>query len=125
HLAKAGHRGAQMAERLLERPDRLIGLILLGNNFVNVAASTVATLIAIRIGGDGAVAIGAGLLTLLLLIFSEVAPKTMAASAPERLAYPAAWLYVPLLKVMYPLVWLVNFIANGLLRMLGLRSDTT
>jgi Mg2+/Co2+ transporter CorB len=123
HLAKAGHKGAQLAEKLLQRPDRLIGLILLGNNFVNVAASTVATLIAIRIGGDGAVAIGAGLLTLVLLIFSEVAPKTLAANSPERIAYPAAWVYVPLLKLMYPLVWLVNFIANGLLRLLGQRSD--
>lgn len=123
HLAKAGHKGAQLAEKLLARPDRLIGLILLGNNFVNVAASTVATLIAIRIGGDGAVAIGAGLLTLVLLIFSEVAPKTLAANAPERLAFPAAWVYTPLLKLMYPLVWLVNFIANGLLRLLGLRTD--
>ena len=124
HLARAGHRGAQLAEKLLARPDRLIGLILLGNNFVNVAASTVATLIAIRVGGDGAVAIGAGLLTLVLLIFSEVAPKTLAANAPERLAFPAAWVYTPLLKLMYPLVWLVNFVANGLLRLLGLRTDS-
>ncbi len=124
HLAKAGHKGAQLAEKLLARPDRLIGLILLGNNFVNVAASTVATLIAIRIGGDGAVAIGAGLLTLVLLIFAEVAPKTLAANSPERLAFPAAWVYTPLLKLMYPLVWLVNFVANGLLRVLGLRTNS-
>ena len=123
HLAKAGHRGAQFAERLLQRPDRLIGMILLGNNFVNVAASTVATLITIRIAGEGAVAIGAGVLTLVLLIFSEVAPKTMAASKPERLAYPASWVYVPLLKVMYPLVWAVNLVANGLLRLVGVRGD--
>ena len=122
HRAKAGHRGAQLAEKLLQRPDRLIGLILLGNNFVNVAASTVAALITIRVGGEGAVAIGAAILTFVLLIFAEVAPKTLAAIKPEPVAYPAAWIYTPLLKVLYPGVWLINTFANGLLRLLGVNT---
>ena len=119
HRAREGHCGAILAERLLKRPDRLIGLILLGNNFVNIFASSLVTVIALRVGGEGAVAAGAGILTLVILIFAEVAPKTLAALRPERLAYPAALIYYPLLKVTYPLVWLVNLIANGLLRLLG------
>jgi len=119
HRAREGHRGAILAERLLKRPDRLIGLILLGNNFVNIFASSLVTVIALRVGGEGAVAAGAGILTLVILIFAEVAPKTLAALRPERLAYPAALIYYPLLKVTYPIVWLVNLIANGLLRLLG------
>ena len=79
HLADAGHPGARLAQRLLDQPDRLIGLILLGNNFVNILASSLATIIAIRLGGEGAIPIAAGLLTLVVLIFSEVAPKTLAA----------------------------------------------
>ncbi len=123
HLAKAGHKGAQLAEALLKRPDRLIGLILLGNNFVNVAASTIAALIALRLGGEAALAIGAFLLTLVILIFAEVAPKTLAALRPERLAFPAAWIYTPLLKILYPLVWLVNVFANSLLKMFGVNAN--
>jgi len=119
HRAREGHRGAVLAERLLKRPDRLIGLILLGNNFVNIFASSLVTIIALRTGGEGAVAAGAGILTLVILIFAEVAPKTLAAMHPERLAYPASIIYYPLLKLTYPIVWLVNLIANGLLRLLG------
>ena len=123
HLAKAGHAGAIRAQRLLERPDRLIGLILLGNNFVNILASAVATLIGLRLSGETGIAIATGILTLVVLIFSEVAPKTLAALHPERIAFPAAFIYIPLLKLLYPLVWLVNKIANGLLKMLGVNSD--
>jgi Mg2+/Co2+ transporter CorB len=119
HLADRGHRGARLAQALLERPDRLIGLILLGNNFVNILASSLATLIALRIGGDNAIAIAAGLLTLVILIFSEVTPKTLAALHPERLAYPAAYVYTPLIRFFSPLVWSVSMIANNLLRLLG------
>ncbi len=125
HLAKAGHKGAGRAERLLQRPDRLIGLILLGNNFVNITASSLATVIALRLGGESAIAIAAGLLTLVVLIFAEVAPKTLAALHPERLAFPAAVIYIPLLKICYPLVWVVNGIANGLLSVLGVSTDAT
>jgi Mg2+/Co2+ transporter CorB len=119
HLAKAKHPGAMRAARLLERTDRLIGLILLGNNFVNIVASSLATIIALRLGGEGAIAIAAGLLTLVVLIFAEVAPKTLAALHPEKIAFPAAFVYVPLLKVLYPLVWIVNTITNWLLKLMG------
>jgi len=126
HLVKKGHRGAIKAYRLLKRPDRLIGLILLGNNFVNILASSLATIIAIRIGGEQAIAAAAGILTLVVLIFSEVTPKTLAAIKPEVLAFPAAWIYTPLLKLLYPIVWLVNLIANMLLRIFGVqvKKDT-
>ncbi|HHZ88651.1 MAG TPA: HlyC/CorC family transporter [Chromatiaceae bacterium] len=120
HKAQMGHRGARAAEHLLTRPDRLIGLILLGNNFTNILASSIATLIALRLGGEEAVAIAAGLLTFVILIFAEVAPKTFAAAQPERIAYPAALIYKPLLKIAYPIVWLVNLIANGLLGRFGI-----
>ena len=120
HAAREGHRAARLVEKLLRRPDRLIGLILLGNNLANIAASALVTVIAIRLGGQGAIVVGAGLLTLVVLIFAEVAPKTVAALHPERLAYPAAFVYYPLLKIAYPLVWSVNFLANGLLRIVGL-----
>ena len=118
HLARAKHKGAIRAQKLLERPDRLIGLILLGNNFVNILASSLATVIALRLGGEAGIAIGAGLLTLVILIFAEVTPKTLAALHPERVAFPAAFVYGPLLWLLYPLVWLVNVIANTLLRVL-------
>jgi Mg2+/Co2+ transporter CorB len=123
HQADQGHRGAILARRLLDRPDRLIGLILLGNNFVNILASSLATVIALRLGGEGAIAVAAGLLTLVVLIFSEVTPKTLAALHPEVLAYPAAFVYSPLLRLLWPVVWIVNIISNGLLRLLGVRPE--
>jgi len=123
HLVKHKHRGATLASNLLKRPDRLIGLILIGNNFVNIAASSLATVIAIRLWGDAGVAIATGLLTLVILIFSEVTPKTLAALHPERIAFPAAFILRPLLFIFYPLVWLVNHVANLLLSLLGVRID--
>ncbi|WP_040661834.1 HlyC/CorC family transporter [Nitrococcus mobilis] len=123
HLARSGHQGARRAERLLQRPDRLIGLILLGNNFVNILASAVATLIALRLGGEGAIAASTGLLTLAILIFAEVTPKTLAALRPERLAFPAAFVLAPLLRFCYPLVWIINCITNTLLRLLGAHPE--
>jgi len=119
HLAKSGHRGAVRAARLLERPDRLIGLILLGNNFVNISASALATLITLRLYGEAGIAIATAVLTLVVLIFAEVAPKTLAARHPERIAFPAAFVYGPLLKVLYPLVWIANVLAHGVLRIFG------
>ncbi len=123
HLARTRHAGARRAQKLLERPDRLIGLILLGNNFVNILASSLTTIIALRLGGETGIAIGAGLLTLVILIFAEVTPKTLAALHPERVAFPAAFIYGPLLWILYPLVWVVNTIANALLSVLGIRQD--
>jgi len=128
HLVKQKHRGAIKAHRLLQRPDRLMGLILLGNNFVNIAASSLATIIAMRLIDDGILTLSheevlllsTMTLTLAVLIFSEVTPKTLAAIKPEILAYPAAWLYTPLLKILYPFVWLVNLISNLLLRIVGI-----
>lgn len=119
HLADNGHKGALRAHKLLQRPDRLIGLILLGNNFVNILASSISTIIAIRLGGEAYIAAAAGILTMVILIFAEVAPKTMAALKPERLAFPAAWVYTPLLLILYPMVWVVNGIANALLKTVG------
>nr|WP_207124074.1 HlyC/CorC family transporter [Halorhodospira abdelmalekii] len=123
HLARGGSRGARIAERLLQRPDRVLGVILLGNNFVNIAASSLATIIALRIHGEGAIAIAAGLLTLVILIFAEVAPKTLAAVHPERLAFPAAYVLWPLLRLLYPLVWGINTAANALLALIRVRVE--
>jgi Mg2+/Co2+ transporter CorB len=122
YLVKKKHSGARKAQKLLQRPDRLLGLILLGNNFVNILASSLTTVIAMRLAGDTGIAIGAGLLTLAVLIFSEVAPKTLAAIKPEALAFPAAWIYTPLLKLLYPIVWVVNLFANLLLRIFGVNA---
>lgn len=123
HLAEKGNRGARLAQVLLERPDRLLGLILLGNNFVNILASAIATMLALRLYGEAGIAIATGLLTFVILIFAEVAPKTLAALHPERIAFPAAYVYTPLLKVVYPLVFAINVFANGLLRMLGVNPE--
>jgi Mg2+/Co2+ transporter CorB len=122
HRAEHGHRGAQLALALLERPEKLIGLILLGNNFVNILASSLATVIALELWGEGAIAIAAGVLTLVVLVFGEVTPKTLAAMHPERIAYPAAYVYTPLLKALYPVVWVVNQITGALLRLLGIET---
>jgi Mg2+/Co2+ transporter CorB len=119
YLVKQKHKGAIKANRLLQRPDRLIGLILLGNNFVNILASSLATVIAIRVAGEQGIPAAAALLTLVVLIFSEVTPKTLATIKPEVLAFPASWIYTPLLKLFYPIVWVVNSIANLLLRIFG------
>lgn len=122
HKARAGHRGAKLAEQLLKRPDRLIGLILLGNNLANFSAAALVAVIAFKIGGQPAVAVGTLILTLIVLIFAEAAPKTLAALHPERLAFPAAIVYYPLLKIMYPIVWLTNTASNGILLLFGVRA---
>ncbi len=119
HRVKAGHPGAIRAQKLLRRPDRLIGLILLGNCFANILASSLTTVISLRLFGERGIAITAGVLTLAVLIFSEVAPKTLAARHPERLAFGSSWIIVPLMWLFYPVVWLVNMVANLLLRLLG------
>jgi Mg2+/Co2+ transporter CorB len=121
-LAKSGHGGAKRASELLERPDRLIGIILLGNNFVNILASSISTILAIRLFGDQAITIAAIILTFVILVFAEVAPKTVAVLHPERIAFPASLILKPLLLVFYPMVWLVNVIVNGLLRLIGVSA---
>ncbi len=123
HLAKA-HSGARKASKLLERPERLIGLILVGNNFVNVLASSIATILALRLYGENAVMAASAILTVILLLFSEVSPKTLAALHPERIAFPASHILTPMLKVLYyPLVWPITVVANRLLRLLGISPD--
>lgn len=123
HKARTGHRGARLAETLLKRPDRLIGLILLGNNLVNFSAASLVAIISFKIGGQPAIAIGTLILTLVVLIFAETAPKTLAALHPERIAFPASYIYFVLLKIVYPIVWLTNVAANGVLFLLGVRDD--
>lgn len=123
HLVRARHAGAVRAQKLLQRPDRLIGIILLGNNFVNILASTLTAVIAVRLAGEAGLVAGAALLTMVILVFAEVTPKTLAALHPERVAFPAAFIYGPLLWLMYPLVWTVNIIANGLLKTIGVRRE--
>lgn len=122
HKSRSGHRGARLAEQLLARPDRLIGLILLGNNLVNFSAAALVAVIALKLGGEPAVAIGTLILTMVVLIFAEVAPKTLAALNPEKVAFPATFVYYPLLKIMYPLVWLTNTVSNGVLYVFGVRD---
>jgi Mg2+/Co2+ transporter CorB len=123
HQARAGHRAARVAEWLLQRPDRLIGLIMLGNTGANLAAAALTTIVALRVGGEGAILVGTLILTVVVLIFAEVAPKTIAALNPARIALPAALIYFVLLKVAHPFVWVINIVANGLLRLLGVRPD--
>jgi Mg2+/Co2+ transporter CorB len=118
HLAKGRHEGARRAAELLERPDRLIGLILIGNNFINIVASMLAAFIAWRVLGEPGLALAPFVLTVVILVFAEVAPKTLAALHPERIAFPAAIVLKPLLKILYPVVAAINWLANGVLRLL-------
>tara|TARA_R110000824_G_scaffold52692_4_gene146196 strand:- start:131446 stop:132735 length:1290 start_codon:yes stop_codon:yes gene_type:complete len=123
HLVKHHHKGAIRASKLLEQPDRLIGIILIGNNFVNILASAIATIIAVRLFGDAGILIATILLTIVILIFSEVTPKTIAAVHPEKIAFPFSIPLSILLRVFYPLVWMVNTVSNALVRLLGFDMD--
>ncbi len=129
HLEKEKHKGAKRVSALLKRPDRLIGLILIGNNLVNIAASAIATIIALRlsselgISDDIGVLIATIILTLIVLIFAEVTPKTLAALYPEKIAFPSSLLLSLLLKILLPLVMTVNWITNGILMLLGISSE--
>lgn len=119
HKARSGHRGARFAEKLLRRPDRLITLILFGNNLVNFTAASLVSYLTMQMGGAAAVAAGTFVFTLVVLIFAEVTPKTLAALDPERLALPAAYFYYPMLKVAFPLIWAMNLVSNSLLKLFG------
>jgi Mg2+/Co2+ transporter CorB len=122
HLEKEGHAGAKRVEKLLQRPDRLIGLILIGNNLVNIAASAIATVIGLRLFGDLGIAIATFSLTLIILVFAEVTPKTIAALHPEKIAFPTSFILIPMLTLLYPLVYLVNGITNTILTVLRISS---
>jgi Mg2+/Co2+ transporter CorB len=123
HRAREGSVGARTAERLLAQPDRLIGVILVCNNFVNSAAAAIVTVISLTLGGEAYAAIGVGIFTVVLIIFGEVAPKTYGALHPERLALPAALVYDVLLRILYPVVWATNLLANGVLRLMGISRE--
>ena len=123
HLAEQGHKGARLAEKLLEKTDVLLSLILICNNLVNIAASAIATMIGMRLAGDMGVAIATGALTFVMLVFSEILPKTIAAIFPERVAFVVSYVLTPLKKIALPLVFLMNLIINGLMKLLHIRKN--
>jgi Mg2+/Co2+ transporter CorB len=123
HLEKQNHKGAKRVSKLLSRPDRLIGLILIGNNLVNVFASLVSGVIFSRLFGDAGILYAGLVLTLVILIFAEVTPKTLAALYPEKVAFPSSIILSLLLKVMMPFVVMLNWITNGLLMLIGVSSE--
>ena len=123
HLEQKNHKGAKRVAKLLARPDRLIGLILIGNNLVNIAASAIATIIGLRLFGDMGILISTVALTLVILIFAEVTPKTLAALHPEKVAFPSSILLKFLLKLLFPLVVTVNWITNGILMLVGINAE--
>ena len=119
HLANDGHRGAKQAQKLLEKPDRLIGLILLGNNVVNILIAQLAAYIGYRWHGELGIFIATSILIFAILIFAELAPKTLAAVHSEKVAFPAAMIYTPLMYITFPFIWFINLIANSLLNLFG------
>jgi Mg2+/Co2+ transporter CorB len=123
--AQQGDRGARLAQKLLDRPDRLIGLLLLGKNFSDNAATVVATLVAIDMFGDNEAALGITtvLLTVVMLVFSDAAPKTLAALYPERVGIPSAYINYPLQWLLTPVVWIVSLLSNGVLRAIGVTKE--
>jgi len=123
HRAKQGNRAARRVEKLLRKPDRLISLVLIGNNLVNILASALGTIVGMRLYGNAGVAIATGVLTFVVLVFAEVLPKTIAALYPEKVAYPSSFLLAPLLILMMPLVWLLNMVTRILMRMVGIKAD--
>ena len=122
HMAKDKHRGAILVSRLLSQPDRLLGLILFGNNLVNISAASVATVITLKLVGEEGILPASLVLTGVILVFGEVAPKTVAALHPERIAFPFAYILQPLSYLLYPFVWVINKLANGLLRLFGINT---
>jgi len=128
HMAKNKHKGATRASKLLEKPDRLIGTILTGNNLVNFAAAALATIISQRLWPDNpdlAVFVNTILFTLVVLIFAELTPKTLAAIHPEKVAFPASRILIGLQWALAPFVWFVNTIANALLKIVRVDVNST
>lgn len=120
HLARAGHKSARRAHSLLKRPDRLLAVILIGNTIANIVASSITTVLAGHLYGDIGVAIATVILTAIILLFGEVMPKTIAAVYPEQLAFPASLPLKILLKLMHPLVWVLNGLTMLVLKPFGL-----
>ena len=122
HLIKQNNRSAKRAEKLLQRPDRLLGVILIGNNFVNILAAALTTILCLELFGNSGVFIGSVVLTIIILIFAEVTPKTFAAKNAENIALPASGILKILQKILYPLIWIVNFFSNNLLNLLNVKE---
>lgn len=125
HRAAHGSTGARIALSLLGETDRLLGVILLGNNLINAASATVATIITVRLFGDGeaAYAIATLAVTFAILVFSEITPKVIGAAHADRIAVVVAFALRPMLKAMTPVVWFVNLFVRGLLRLLRIRGE--
>ena len=123
HLIKQNNRSAKRADKLLKRPDRLLGGILIGNNFVNILAAALTTILCLELFGNSGVFIGSVILTIIILIFAEVTPKTFAAKNAESIALPASGILKVLQKVLYPLIWVVNFFSNSLLNLLNVKDE--
>ena len=121
HVRK-GNKPAKILEKLLKEPEKLIGLICLGVNLVNFTAAALVTIIALKLGGEPYVAIATLILTVVVLIFCEAAPKTLAAIYPEKLAFPSAFIYYPLMLISYPMVWLISETSNLILWLIGFRQ---
>jgi len=119
HLSRKGNREAKLAEKLLKHPEKLIAFILFGNNLVNFIAASLVGVVSMKIGGPAGVAIGTLLLTIVVLLFAESVPKTIAAIFPEKIALPASLVYYPLVKIMAPILGIINFFTNIILKTLG------
>ena len=124
HLVKENDKGAIRADKLLKRPDRLLGVILIGNNFVNILAASLTTVLCLNLFGDSGVVIGSIVLTLIILVFAEITPKTFAALNSEKVALPASLILKYLQKILRPLVLFVNFFSNFFMRLLGTKETT-
>lgn len=126
HLAQNGHNGAQKALSLLNTTDKMLGVILLGNNLINSAAATLVSVITIELFGEGKWALGAGTLavTFAILVFAEITPKIIGATHADRLALVLGYILTPLLRLFYPIVWFINLFASMLLRTLRLTPPT-
>lgn len=123
HLVKEKNKSAKRVSKLLERTDRLLGVILIGNNFTHTLSTALATLVAIKLWGDSAVLAVTVFMTIIMIIFAEVMPKTIAALKPESIAFPAAYLLKPLSKLLNPLITLVSFFSNNVTRLMGINLN--
>ncbi len=125
HQADKNNGGARRAFELLQKPDQLISMILLGNNFINILITQLATYLGFRLYGDTGIAIATGVLTVVLLLFAEVTPKTLAANNPEKIAFIASYIYQPLLKVLFPLIILINWLVKQVLKLFKYKTRKT
>ncbi|HQQ75045.1 MAG TPA: HlyC/CorC family transporter [Pseudomonadales bacterium] len=123
HLIKKNHRAAKLVDQLLSRPDRFFGIVLIGNNLANAATAAIAAIVVQRMYGSTGAAIATFVMTLVTIVFAEIIPKMLGSLYPERIAFPASYVLFPLLKALYPLVWLTNVVSNGFLRLFGINPE--